>query len=60
MSELHLNICQSDTELKFIGIEADSFYWQIVSIKSEKNTHDNTTLAANRKTLLRCPSQIRA
>ena len=36
MSELHLNICQSVTKLKFIGIEADSFYWQIVSVKSGK------------------------
>ena len=36
MSQLHLTICQSVTELKFIDIEGDSFYWQIVSAKYEK------------------------
>ena len=36
MSELHLNICQSAMKLKFIDIEEDSFYCEIVSVKSEK------------------------
>ena len=35
-SELDLNIYQSVMKLKFIDIEADSFYWEIMSMKSEK------------------------
>ena len=53
MSQLHLNICQSATELKFIDFETDSFCWQIVSVKSEKNTRPNITVRVNRKASLR-------
>ena len=36
MNKLHLNISQSVLKFKFIDIEADSFEWKIVSMKSEK------------------------
>ena len=51
-SELHLNICQSFMKLKFIDIEANSFYCEIVSMKSEKNTRHNITARVDRKTSL--------